>query len=140
MKPKNILLIDDDKDDQEFFIEALRKVENISLVVVANSGKEALDMLENSILLPDLIFMDCNMPLMNGTECLNEIIQNPRTRDIPVFMLSSAIEQAELSRKLGAQGLIKKTFDLTALRIELNRVINYNIAINHVIIEQPVLN
>ena len=140
MKPKNVLLIDDDIDDQEFFTEALSKLENVNLVGVANNGKEALDMLKNFISLPDLIFMDCNMPLMNGTECLNEIIQDPRTRDIPVFMLSGAIEQAELSRKLGAQGFIKKTSDLAELRTELNRAINHNISVNYVITEQPVLN
>ena len=133
---KNIFLVDDDIDDQEFFVEAINGLKNISLSGVANNGKEALNVLNNSALLPDFIFLDFNMPLMNGIECLREIKTFPRTKDIPVFMLSSAIEQAGLSRELGAKGFIKKCSEITAFRKELDKVINLDIAVKYIIIDE----
>eukprot|EP01035_Chromulina_nebulosa_P054372 gene54372-74484_t len=76
MQSKSILLVEDDKDDQEFFIEAIKDIENVTLYFVANNGKEALDKLRNSKVLPDLIFTDINMPVMNGIECLTAIIED----------------------------------------------------------------
>ena len=130
---KYIFLVDDDRDDQDFFIEAVREIENAKLFGVANNGLEALKMLTDSALPPDLIFLDFNMPVMNGLECLKGIKKLSVTKDIPVFMLSSAFEQAELSKKLGAKGFIKKSTDITALRTALNQVINLGLTINYVI-------
>ena len=133
---KNIFLVDDDKEDQEFFIEALNKIENAKLYGIASNGKEALDTLKNTDTLPDFIFMDFNMPLMNGIECLFEITNLARTKDIPVFMLSSAIEQAEVSRKFGAKGFIKKTSDKAVLITELLRIINFGITVNYIVTDK----
>jgi CheY-like chemotaxis protein len=130
---KNIFLVDDDTDDQEFFVEAISGLKNISLSGMANNGKEALNILNNSTLLPDFIFLDFNMPFMNGIQCLCEIKKFPRTKDIPVIMLSSALEQAELSRELGAKGFIKKCDDVTTFRKELHRVINRFITVKYII-------
>lgn len=132
---KNTFLIDDDADDQEFFAEAISRLKNISLSGVVNNGKEALNVLNNSTL-PDIIFLDFNMPLMNGIECLREIKRFPRTKDIPVFMLSSAFEQAELSRELGAKGFIKKCNEITAFRKELDRAINLGITVKYIITDE----
>jgi len=133
---KNIFLVDDDKEDQEFFIEALNKIENAKLYGIASNGKEALDTLKNTDTLPDFIFMDFNMPLMNGIECLFEITNLARTKNIPVFMLSSAIEQAEVSRKFGAKGFIKKTSDKAVLITELLRIINFGITLNYIVTDK----
>lgn len=129
---KKILLVDDDVDDQEFFIEALTGIENTHLFGIANNGIEALKSLDNVNALPDYIFLDFNMPLMNGVECLMNIRTQTVTKDIPVFMLSSAIEQAELSRTLGAKGFIKKSADIYELHTQLDRIINENIIVNYV--------
>ena len=126
MKQKSIFLVEDDTDDQNFFIEALSAIENTNVYGVASNGKEALSMLKNSISLPDHIFMDFNMPVMNGIECLTEIGKGPETRDIPVVILSGSIEQANRARELGA-GFIKKSADIQELRTELHRIINLNI-------------
>src|SRR5436853_5748516 len=123
---KNILLVDDDTDDQQFFIEAIDKLENVTLSGLANNGKEALDKLIHSDRLPDFIFLGFNMPVMNGIECLAELKRMPLIKDIPVFMLSTAIEQSELSRKLGAKGFIKKSTDIHGLETELQQIINLN--------------
>jgi CheY-like chemotaxis protein len=133
---KNIFLVDDDTDDQEFFVEAISGLKNISLSGMANNGKEALNILNNSTLLPDFIFLDFNMPFMNGIQCLCEIKKFPRTKDIPVIMLSSAFEQAELSRELGAKGFIKKCNEITAFRKELDRAINLGITVKYIITDE----
>ena len=121
---KNIFFINDDTDDQEFFIEAISGLKNINLSGMANNGTQAINMLNNCILLPDFIFIDFNMPFINGIEVLRMIKKLQRIKGVPVFMLSSAIEQSEVSRKLGAKGFIKRCDDITALQQELHRVIN----------------
>ena len=69
---KTIFLVEDDKDDQTFFTECIEKIQNATLFGIAENGKEALDKLEKSLTLPDMIFMDINMPYINGLECLTE--------------------------------------------------------------------
>ena len=134
---KNVLLVDDDIDDQEFFTEALTGIENAHLFGVANNGMEALKILENPDALPDYIFLDFNMPVMNGIEkCLVNIKKLTITKDIPVVMLSGAFEQAELSRKFGAKGFIKKSSDIYGLRTELQRILNLEIVVNYITTEQ----
>ena len=123
-KAKTILLVDDDEDDQLFFIKALSEIDNATLYTLANNGKEALDTLENSAIPPSLIFMDINMPVMNGIECLAEIIQNPQTRNIPVIFLSTDQSQIEPARKLGAKAFISKTANVKQLREQIERMIN----------------
>jgi CheY-like chemotaxis protein len=137
---KNLFLVDDDTDDQEFFMEAIDKLENVTLSGLANNGKEALNKLKYSKTLPDYIFLDFNMPLMNGIECLAELKKMPLTKDIPVFMLSTAFEQAELSKKIGAKGFIKKSADIHGLETQLDCIINMNTSINYVITGETCFN
>lgn len=87
---KSILLIEDDPDDQEFFIEAISHIQNTSQYAVVNNGREALERLNTSMVLPDLIFSDIEMPLMNGIYCFTEIKKAPRIRNIPLVFLSSS--------------------------------------------------
>lgn len=120
---KSIFLVEDDLDDQEFFVEALNEIENVSLYGIANNGEEALDQLNNHIR-PDLIFMDIHMPRMNGLECLTKILQTDQIKNIPVIMLSTAIPQIEMARSLGARGFIEKPSDNRVLKAHLEKMIN----------------
>lgn len=120
---KSILLVEDDLDDQEFFVEALNEIDNTSLCGIANNGEEALVKLNNH-LIPDLIFMDIQMPHMDGIECLTKIVQSEQIRDIPVIILSTAIPQIEEVRSLGARGFIEKPSDNRVLRTHLETMIN----------------
>jgi CheY-like chemotaxis protein len=121
---KNVFLVEDDPDDRGFFIEALSNIQNAKLCGVARNGKEALNELIHSVVIPDTIFMDINMPLMNGIECLRALINIPRISHIPVVMLSTAVEQAEFCCRLDAKGYIKKPNDVAVLQAELTQVIN----------------
>ena len=70
---KNCLLIDDDQDDQELFLMALERVDSQIKCSVANNGVEGLAALSDHFYTPTHIFLDINMPKMNGIECLQRI-------------------------------------------------------------------
>jgi len=121
---KNILLVEDDEYDQIFFVRAIRNIENVVLQDVALNGVEALEKLETLNPLPDLIFMDVDMPLMNGVECLTEISKRPVFKNLVVIMLSNSTDNAELTRTLGAKAFIRKPSDPTMLQTHLEEIIH----------------
>ena len=124
MQSRGILLVEDDSDDQEFFITALSGIKNIDQFEIANNGKEAIEILAAALVPPRLIFMDINMPVMNGIECLSEVLKNPQTRNIPVVMLSTSVVYREQVLKIGAKAFIEKPRDIEKLRGQLERIVN----------------
>ncbi len=124
MKATSILLVEDDPEDQWFFIEVLHEIKNTTLFCVVTNGREALDKLLNSAILPAVIFTDVNMPLMSGIELLAAIAKQPRLHDVPVVMLSTDTGKKELAYQLGAKDFIKKTSDFKSLREQMEQVIN----------------
>lgn len=100
----NLLLIDDDADDQEIFLSALAFIDNSIRCSLASNGQEAIQHLGASESLPDLIFLDLNMPVMNGMQFLQELKSNQRTKHIPVIIYSTASDQHTIrqAQELGA--------------------------------------
>ena len=133
---KNIFLVEDDKDDQFFFTEAVNEIKNAKLSFVANNGKEALEQLENSVILPDIIFMDINMPLMNGIKCLTEIIKTIRIKNIPVIMLTTDTGNIQRVQQIGAKAFIKKPSDGKILRQKIEQMINLDFDADYKIANQ----
>jgi CheY-like chemotaxis protein len=86
---KNILLVEDDEDDQLFFKEALADVNPKADCMIANSGRHALDLLE-IFPSPDIIFLDTNLPIMNGFEFLTAIKKIEDYSHIPVVVLAGS--------------------------------------------------
>jgi two-component SAPR family response regulator len=86
-----ILLVDDDQDDIEFFTSCLAEIRNDVNLLTANNGLEALNVLEQGIE-PDHIFLDINMPLMNGLDCLKEIQNRYPAINSSLTILSSTQE------------------------------------------------
>jgi CheY-like chemotaxis protein len=115
-KPKSILLIEDDEDDQYFFKQVILQIGSITLYHIAGNGREALNMLKLSTTLPDFIFTDVNMPVMDGIECLTEIAKIPLIRDIPVVVLSSDTSHMDLFTQMGVRAFIKKPDDNRILK------------------------
>lgn len=113
MKYKNILLIDDDEDDCEIFLVALEKSFGPGNYNTLNQATIALQQLDQKQLQPDLIFLDLNMPIMNGVEFLTQIKQKEHLNHIPViiFSTSSQADLIEKTRQLGAHDFITKPSD-----------------------------
>lgn len=114
---KTCFLIDDDVDDQEIFVMALDQLNIQFNCIVANNGNEALQKLKREPVLPDYIFLDLNMPRMNGKECLKELKKNERLQNIPVIIYTTSSSKADMedTLKLGAAGFITKPFSLKDL-------------------------
>lgn len=110
MRYRNILLIDDDDEDQEIFLAAVEEVSNLVRCVAFSGATEALIKLIAKDLNPDVIFLDLNMPIMNGQQFLIEIKKNTELKNIPViiFSTSSHFTTIQLTKKLGASDFITK--------------------------------
>ncbi|MES2620494.1 MAG: response regulator [Bacteroidota bacterium] len=121
---KKILLVEDDIDDQQFFIEALKEICPEAECSIANNGIEALAHLNNDPLLPSCIFLDINMPYMNGFECLTEIKKAKAYKAIPVCVLSTSSNEASKTQslQLGAASFISKGWNLTELKLQIDEV------------------
>lgn len=89
--PKNIFLADDDADDCLLFEEALREICTDSSLTTASDGIELMEILRTDSL-PDVIFLDLNMPRKNGFECLTEIRQNTALSNIPIVIFSTTAQ------------------------------------------------
>ncbi|HEX8039222.1 MAG TPA: response regulator [Chryseosolibacter sp.] len=109
-QPKNCLLIDDDSDDQEIFITAAAEVNPTIICQVVSDGNDALKLLNETSELPDLIFLDINLPKMDGFEILIHLKRNQRLRGIPVIVYSTTRDESQIAKavKLGASGFVTK--------------------------------
>lgn len=103
-------LIDDDVDDQEIFLSVLERIKPAVNCVTASNGQEAIQRLMSEKIRPDLIFLDLNMPLMNGKQFLKACHKLDDCRQIPVVILttSSDTKSKEETLLLGARDYITK--------------------------------
>ena len=123
---KSVLLVEDDIDDQYFFRSALNLIHPKVSCVVANNGVEALKLLKQ--LLPfDLIFMDLNMPMMNGFECIKNIKASENSKHIPVIIMSTSNHAGdiEMCSKLGALGYFTKPSNFDELFGKIETLISH---------------
>lgn len=106
-----LLIVDDDADDREFFIEAVKEINDTIECAVAKDGLQALQVLNDpEQVLPDFIFLDLRMPRFNGKRCLLEIKANERLKDISVIIYTTSTEVKESNelKSLGAVHFISK--------------------------------
>ena len=121
------LLVDDDLDDQEVFLMTLEKINKNIKCLTANNGAEALSLLTTQTsFVPDYIFLDVNMPKMNGIECLKNIKDLSHLSDCKVFMYSTTSETSvlEKSKKLGATDFIVKPPSVATLKQTLSKILD----------------
>lgn len=104
MKKKVILLADDDIDDTEMFCEALADIDESVICHCAGNGSEVFTILNEIEEIPELIFLDLNMPIMSGWECLKVLKKDPNYKDIPVIMISTSSHKndMEMASNLGS--------------------------------------
>lgn len=106
-----ILNIDDDFEDREMFREAIRAVDPVISCIQHESGLKALEFMADTELVPDYIFIDINMPKMNGYECVREIRLLTDMKKIPIIMYSTTFnpnDQVDF-KKLGIKYLTKSS-------------------------------
>jgi len=85
------MLADDDPDDRLLFQQALEDLSIEQHPLTFPNGKDLIDYLHKAIVLPDLLFLDINMPLKNGLETLNEIKTDKTLQNVPIVMFSTTI-------------------------------------------------
>ena len=121
-----ILIVDDDHEDSDFFTEAVSEIDPEIKCWVAKDGVEALNLLtEEMIMSPDYIFLDINMPVMNGRETLIEMKKNTRFRHIPVIMYSTTSDTKEIRSfyELGAHDFLIKPHNFNKLVEALSSIV-----------------
>ncbi len=119
------LIIDDDLDDQEIFLMCLKKVNReVSCLTMADGVEAVAALTSNEHYIPDYIFIDVNMPKMNGIECLRILKNMPRLQYSKFFMYSTTSEGSALSesKKLGADDFIVKPARTAELKEKLSTI------------------
>ena len=117
---KNVtcFLVDDDLDDQEIFISALQEINESISCVTANNGVEAMEKLgSGETFIPDFIFLDLNMPMMDGKQCLMEIKKIPAISHIPVVIYTTSSNQEDMNEMnlLGVSYFLTKPSSFSSL-------------------------
>jgi CheY-like chemotaxis protein len=91
----NILMADDDEDDRYFFEKALEDLSISTNLVTVEDGEELMDYLtQDKGKIPDILFLDINMPRKNGHECLLEIKSNKNIKDFPIVMYTTSMRDS----------------------------------------------
>jgi CheY-like chemotaxis protein len=119
LKQLNILLADDDTDDCIFFEEALGELSLSTTFISVHDGEQLMKLLTNETnIIPHILFLDLNMPRKNGFECLSEIKQNKKFKDLPVIIFSTSFEQEVVNMlfKNGAQYFIRKPSEFSQFK------------------------
>ncbi len=135
----DILLVEDNKDDVELTLHALRKENLANNIYVATDGEEALDFLfcrgnfegrTNQTL--KLVLLDLKLPKVDGLEVLRQLKSDARTKNLPVVILTSSREERDLVNgyNLGANSYIQKPVDFDQFRETVKRVGLYWLVVN----------
>jgi two-component system response regulator len=140
MKTKIILLVEDNPDDVQLTLRALRKSNIMNNVVVAKDGIEALDYLfgtgayagRDPQLLPQVMLLDLKMPKLDGLEVLQRVRADERTKLLPVVVLTTSNEDRDRveSYKLGANSYIRKPVDFTQFLAAVQQLGLYWLVLN----------
>lgn len=114
-----LLLADDDKDDSDLFKEALDELPVKTSIVTVSDGEQLMHLLDKRMNnLPQVLFLDLNMPRKNGFECLSEIKQDVRLKNLPVIIFSTSFDKdiVDLLYTNGAHFYISKPNEFDKLK------------------------
>jgi CheY-like chemotaxis protein len=117
----SIFLAEDDEDDVSFFLEAISELFSDIRVTIACNGKMLMQQLKMSEVVPDAIFLDLNMPLKNGVDCLKEIKSNDAWKGIKTIILSTSSDDTQKQEcySLGADIFLTKPASIDKLTLYL---------------------
>jgi CheY-like chemotaxis protein len=126
-----IIIVDDDIDDHFLIKQALSETRMAYEVASVYNGLQLLDFLYRKEvyknipeIMPDLIFLDINMPILNGFYVLSQLKSNPKFNSIPVYILSTSNSESDKERALtlGATGYYTKPVNYNQLKVIINEV------------------
>lgn len=139
-RPKIILLVEDNPDDELLTLRAFRKSGILNEIVVARDGEEALDYLfgtgahagRDTSLMPQVILLDLKLPKIDGLEVLQKIRSHERTRFLPVVILTSSKQEEDVvqSYNLGANSYVRKPVDFSQFTEAVRRLGMYWLLLN----------
>ena len=121
-----ILLVDDDPEDQEIFSMILDQISAKVNFLCSDNGVNALKLLSGETEVnPHIIFMDMNMPLMDGMQCLAEMRKSLKLKEVPIYMYSTSAQDSIVAecRRLGANGFLKKVANLSDFENSLKTIL-----------------
>ena len=122
----NILLADDDADDCHFFKEALKEFTLPTHLTVVHDGEQLMHLLtDQTSELPQVLFLDLNMPRKNGFECLSEIKVNEKLKHLPVIIYSTSFHKkvADVLYENGANYYISKPSEISKLKKAVQQMV-----------------
>lgn len=119
-----LLLIDDDQDDHEIFGLAIQQLPGTYYCEFGNSALEALNKLNSGSVKPDMIFLDLNMPGVNGFECLSQLKEIPSLATIPVIIITTSADMNLRTRAsaLGVKAFLTKATSIDILSQQLKEI------------------
>ncbi len=140
MMEKMILLVEDNPNDEELTLRALRKANIANEVFVARDGQEALDFLfgtgkqagREPMTMPAVILLDLKLPKLNGIDVLHRIRADPRTKLVPVVVLTSSSEDEDMmkSYQSGANSYVRKPIEFSAFAQAVTQLGMYWLLLN----------
>jgi len=121
-----VILADDDEDDCMLFADVAQELKAPMRLTCVTNGIELHRSLEVGNNLPDIIFLDLNMPLKNGMDCLRDIRRDTRFMHLPVIIFSTSAQQDTvlLAFETGADMYVKKPSSIVRLRDILNKILS----------------
>lgn len=128
----HILMADDDADDRQFFSEAISELKMEHKLSLFKDGKELMDYLQHPDMLdmnmPHILFLDLNMPCKTGMDCLKEIRENSKFKDLSIAIYSTSSSEKDIEDTFigGANIYIKKPNDFSKLKKVIKDVVNIN--------------
>jgi two-component system, response regulator len=146
MKKKMILLVEDNPDDEELALRALKQHSILNEIVVVRDGAEALEFLfgtgayagRDATELPELVLLDLKLPKLNGAEVLEQLRNDPRTKILPVVVLTSSSEEEDIvtSYMQGANSYVRKPIRFADFTRAIEQVGNYWLLLNRTTVEE----
>ncbi|MEP7235517.1 MAG: response regulator, partial [Ignavibacteriota bacterium] len=124
-----VLLADDDEDDRLFFTKAIDEVRVKTVLETVNDGQQLMDhLMKKNVSLPDIIFLDLNMPKKTGIECLEEIRSSDALKNISIAIYSTSEFNEDIEKTFlkGANIYIKKPNDYDKLKKAIADVLSIN--------------
>ena len=131
MDRKTVLLVEDGADDERLALRAMHAAQASVDVMVANSGEQALDLI-NGGRVPSLIVLDLKLPGLSGHEVLSQVRSGHKTRNTPVVILSCSddIKDVNQSYLLGANSFVRKSTDFNEFAATIEQLMHYWLNVN----------